>query len=167
MVQPFMLEKLVEALEGIEGFPGLMVTDVRGFGRRTETPETRAPLDFFIEKMRIEIVARDEMVKKIVDTIVRSAHTGNRGDGKVFVWRVEQALAFEPPRPARRLFEMSGENCGRRAGPMNDTVARWKQRARSLKKEANALYLAARDARGPWVRETLGCLRRRVRLQPP
>ena len=75
-----------------EGFPGMTVTDVRGFGRRSETPEAHAPFDFFIEKTRIEIVARDEMVKQIIDTIVRSAHTGNRGDGKVFVWPVEQAF---------------------------------------------------------------------------
>jgi nitrogen regulatory protein PII len=92
MIQPFMLEKVVEALEGIEDFPGITVTDVRGFGCRSETPETHALLDFFIEKTRIEIVARHEMVKQIVDTIVRSAHTGNRGDGKVFVWPVEQAF---------------------------------------------------------------------------
>ncbi|MDQ2920098.1 MAG: P-II family nitrogen regulator [Acidobacteriota bacterium] len=51
-----------------------------------------APLDEFIERVRLEIVARDEMVKQIVETIMRGAHTGNRGDGKVFVWRVEKAV---------------------------------------------------------------------------
>ena len=92
MIQPFMLEKVVEALEVIEGFPGMTVTDVRGFGRRTESTETSPTLDFFIEKTRIEIVARDEMAELIVGTIVRAAHTGRRGDGKVFVWPVEQAF---------------------------------------------------------------------------
>ena len=92
MIQPFMLEKVVEALEVIEAFPGMTVTDVRGFGRRTENTETSPTLDFFIEKARIEIVARDEMAELIVGTIVRAAHTGRRGDGKVFVWPVEQVF---------------------------------------------------------------------------
>ena len=92
VVQPFMLGKVTNALEEINDFPGMTVTDVRGFGRRAITQEADVPLDEFIEKVRLEIVARDEMVKEIVETIVRCAHTGNRGDGKVFVWPVAQAI---------------------------------------------------------------------------
>jgi nitrogen regulatory protein P-II 1 len=92
IIQPFMLEKVVEALEGIEDFPGMTVTDVRGFGRRKVTDNESDPLEMFIEKTRIEIVALDERVETIIETIARSAHTGNLGDGKIFVWPVQQAV---------------------------------------------------------------------------
>jgi nitrogen regulatory protein PII len=101
MVQPFMLSKVTGALEALEGFPGMTVTDVRGFGREKSTHESGAPHrvieDFveYVKKARIEIVARDEMVDLIVETIVRVAHTGNRGDGKVFVWPIEQAVRIQ------------------------------------------------------------------------
>ncbi len=101
MVQPFMLSRVTGALEAIGGFPGMTVTDVRGFGREKSTHEKGAPhrvIEDFVEyvrKARIEIVARDEMVDSIVETIVRAAHTGNRGDGKVFVWPVERAVRIQ------------------------------------------------------------------------
>ena len=98
MVQPFMLSKVTHALQQLEGFPGMTVTDVRGFGREKTTHEQGAPHrvieDFveYIKKARIEIVARDEMVDSIVETIVRTAHTGRNGDGKVFILPVERAI---------------------------------------------------------------------------
>ncbi len=101
MVQPFMLSKVTHALQEIEGFPGMTVMDVRGFGREKSVHEEGAPhrviVDFveYIKKARIEIVARDGMVERIVETIVRTAHTGRRGDGKVFVWPVEHAVRIQ------------------------------------------------------------------------
>jgi len=101
MVQPFMLSKVTSALEAIEGFPGMTVTDVRGFGREKSAHEPGVPHsvreDFveYVKKARIEIVARDEMVEGIVETIVSAAHTGNRGDGKVFIWPVERAVRIQ------------------------------------------------------------------------
>lgn len=101
MVQPFMLSKVTSALEEIDYFPGMTVTDVRGFGREKASHARGAPHrvieDFveYIKKERIEIVARDEMVDRIVETIVRAAHTGNPGDGKVFVWPVERAIRIQ------------------------------------------------------------------------
>ena len=101
IVQPHMMSKVTHALEQIEGFPGVTITDVRGFGREKSVHGEDAPhrvIEDFVEyvrKARIEIVARDEMVDAIVDTIVRVAHTGRRGDGKVFVWQVEQAIRIQ------------------------------------------------------------------------
>jgi nitrogen regulatory protein PII len=98
IVQPFMLSKITHALEEIDGFPGMTVTDARGFGREKSAHDKGAPHrvieDFveYIKKTRIEIVARDVMVEQIVETITRAAHTGNRGDGKIFVWPVEHAV---------------------------------------------------------------------------
>lgn len=101
MIQPFMLGKVTRALEEIYGLPGLTVTDVRGFGREKSAHDVGAPHrvieDFveYVKKVRIEIVARDDMVERIVDTIVNAAHTGRRGDGKVFVWSVERAIRVQ------------------------------------------------------------------------
>lgn len=99
IVQPFMLSKVTHALEEIDGFPGMTITDARGFGReKTDKGAPHRVIEDFVEyvkKTRIEIVARDEMVERIVSTIVRVAHTGNRGDGKVFVWPVERAVRIQ------------------------------------------------------------------------
>ena len=101
MVQPFMLSRVTGALEEIEGFPGMTVTDARGFGREKGQHARGAPhrvVEEFVEyvkKARVEIVARDEMVDLIVETITRAAHTGNPGDGKVFVWPVERAVRIQ------------------------------------------------------------------------
>ncbi len=101
MVQPFMLSKVTSALEEIDDFPGMTVTAVRGFGREKASHARGAPHrvieDFveYVKKERIEIVAHDEMVGLIVQTIVSAAHTGNPGDGKVFVWPVEQAVRIQ------------------------------------------------------------------------
>ena len=103
IVQPFMLRKVTGALEAIDGFPGVTVTDVRGFGREKsahahEEMAHHPTLEEFVEfvkKARIEIVARDEMVDEIVTTITRAAHTGNPGDGKVFVWPVDRAVRIQ------------------------------------------------------------------------
>lgn len=101
VVQPFMLSKVTGALEAIENFPGMTVTDARGFGREKGEHARGAPHraveDFveYVKKSRIEIVAPDAMVDVIVETIKRTAHTGNPGDGKVFVWTVERAVRIQ------------------------------------------------------------------------
>ena len=101
IVQPFRLSKITHALEEMEGFPGMTVTDARGFGREKSIHDKDAPHrvieDFveYVKKTRIEIVAHDEMVDQIVETIANVAHTGNRGDGKIFVWPVERAVRIK------------------------------------------------------------------------
>jgi nitrogen regulatory protein P-II 2 len=101
VVQPFRLSKVTQALEEIRGFPGMTVTDVRGFGREKSVHEEGAPHriieDFveYVKKVRIEIAARDEMVATIVETIARVAHTGNRGDGKIFVAALDDAVRIQ------------------------------------------------------------------------
>ena len=74
----------------------MTVINVRGFGRKMSPREEKeARIDEFHEKVRIEIVAHDEMVEGIVTTLVDAAHTGNDGDGKVFVWEVERAVRIQ------------------------------------------------------------------------
>jgi len=96
MLQPFMLSKVVSALEAIDGFPGMTLTDVRGFGgRRSAREEQSMHLDDFHQKSRIEIVAPDDLTERIVRAITHTAHTGNDGDGKIFVWSVEHAVRIQ------------------------------------------------------------------------
>ena len=97
-IQPFMLTKLTRAFEAIDDFPGMTVTDVQGFGREKAHPETGAAhsrledIVDFSKKVRVEVAAPDAMAERIVQTIGLITRTGNRGDGKVFVWPIESAL---------------------------------------------------------------------------
>lgn len=96
LVQPHMLNKVTSALEELKDFPGMTVVQARGFGRKEGAAEQSAPhYDPFRQKARIEIVAPDEMVESIVETLVGHARTGNDGDGKVFVWDVEHAVRVQ------------------------------------------------------------------------
>lgn len=96
MIQPFMLGKVTSALKAIADFPGMTVTEARGFGHRRSVREQHSPqIEEFKEKTRLEIVTPDEQVEQIVEVLVRAAHTGNSGDGKVFVWSVENAIRIQ------------------------------------------------------------------------
>lgn len=97
IVQPFMLTKISHALESIERFPGLSITDVRGFGREKlehDSEHHRRADDIvdFVKKSRIDIAAPDDLAEEIIRVIERVAHTGNRGDGKIFVTPLETAV---------------------------------------------------------------------------
>ena len=91
-IQPFRLSKVTHALQEIAGLPGLSVVEVQGFGRG----KVRAPGDKvvreFVPKVRIEMVVKDELVEEVVCAIERAAHTGNPGDGVIFVLTVDQAV---------------------------------------------------------------------------
>lgn len=91
IVRPFTIDKIVIALEDIEKFPGITVTDVEGFGRRLQTSAYDS-LNPFKEKKRIEIACNDEMVEQIVAAIRAQAHTGKKGDGIVFVIPIENSV---------------------------------------------------------------------------
>ena len=101
VIQPFMLTKVTRALEQVEHFPGMTIVDARGFGREKVDPEPDEPhsriedVVDFVRKVRIEIVAHDAMVARIVEVIFETVHTGNRGDGKIFVFPVEHALRIK------------------------------------------------------------------------
>ncbi len=101
VIQPFMLTRLTRALEEIAGFPGMTVIEVQGFGREKThhalgEPHSRIEdVVDFVKKVRVEIVAHDGMVESIVQTIVQTTHTGNRGDGKIFVLPVEHAVRIK------------------------------------------------------------------------
>lgn len=91
IVRPFTLDKIVVALEEIEGFPGITVTEAEGFGQRLRTSSYDA-LNPFKEKKRIEIACNDEMVEEIIAAIRSSAHTGKKGDGIILILPIDNAV---------------------------------------------------------------------------
>lgn len=91
IVRPFTVEKIVNAFEDIEGFPGMTVIDSEGFGQRMRT-SAYDTLDPFKPNKRIEVAANDEMVDQIVEAIKSHAHTGKKGDGIIFVTNIENAV---------------------------------------------------------------------------
>jgi len=96
IIRPHMLDKVIDELEKIEDFPGMTVTDARGFGRRLSNLEANAArMDPLKAKTRVEIAAPDVQAQQILETLLRAAHTGHHGDGKVFVWALESAVRVQ------------------------------------------------------------------------
>ena len=96
IIQPFLVTRVVEALKQVEGLPGLTVDrDIRGFGK-TQADESRHKivddLVEYVPKAKIELVVPDELAEKVIQTIQTHAHTGNPGDGKIFVIAVEEVI---------------------------------------------------------------------------
>jgi nitrogen regulatory protein P-II 1 len=94
IIQPFKLEPVKEALHGLS-VQGMTVTEVKGFGRQKGIREVYRGMEYqvdFLPKVKIEIVAPDDKVKVIVDTIVEKARTGRIGDGKIFVYPVAEVI---------------------------------------------------------------------------
>jgi nitrogen regulatory protein P-II 1 len=94
IVKPFKLDEVKEALNEI-GIQGITVSEVKGFGRQKGHTELYRGAEYvvdFLPKIKVEIVVKEELVAKVVETIVESAKTGRIGDGKVFVLNVEEAV---------------------------------------------------------------------------
>ncbi len=94
VIKPFKLDEVRESLSEI-GVNGLTVTEVKGFGRQKGHTELYRGAEYvvdFLPKIKIELVVADEMVEPAMDAIIKAAHTGKIGDGKIFVTNVEQVL---------------------------------------------------------------------------
>lgn len=94
MIKPFKLDDMREALSSI-GIHGMTVSEVKGFGRQKGHTEVYRGAEYavdFMPKMKVEIVAEDEMTERIVKTMIETARTGKVGDGKIFVQTVEQVI---------------------------------------------------------------------------
>lgn len=94
IIKPFKLDEVKDALGDI-GVQGMTVTEVKGFGRtggKREVYRGSAYVVDFVPKVKIEVVAPDELVARIVEAIERAAQTGRIGDGKIFVSPIEEAV---------------------------------------------------------------------------
>ena len=94
IIRPFKIDEVKEALIE-EGIKGMTITEVRGYGRQKGHKETYRGAEYrieFVPKIKIEIVCDDEKVDKIIDAIIKSAKTGQIGDGKIFVYNVHDVI---------------------------------------------------------------------------
>jgi nitrogen regulatory protein P-II 1 len=94
IVKPFVLEDVKGALEQI-GVLGMTVSEVQGYGRQKGHTEVYRGAEYsvdFVPKVRVEVVADDNLADKVVDAVVEAARTGKIGDGKVWVAPVETVV---------------------------------------------------------------------------
>ena len=94
IIKPFKLDEVREALAGA-GLTGLTVTEVKGFGRQKGHTEMYRGTEYkveFVPKVKIEVAVPDDNLQPVLDTIMRTAQTGQIGDGKIFVTAVDQVV---------------------------------------------------------------------------
>ena len=94
IIKPFKLDDVREALSEI-GVQGITVSEVKGFGRQKGHTELYRGAEYvvdFLPKLKIEVVVKDSAVEQTIETITKAANTGKIGDGKIFVYDIEQAL---------------------------------------------------------------------------
>jgi nitrogen regulatory protein P-II 1 len=94
IIKPFKLEEVKDALGEI-GIEGMTVSEVKGFGRQKGHTEIYRGSEYtvdFLPKIKLEIVVSDTQLEGAVTTIVKAAKTGKIGDGKVFVYNIEEAV---------------------------------------------------------------------------
>ena len=94
IIKPFKLDEVREALSEL-GVAGITVTEVKGFGRQKGHTELYRGAEYvvdFLPKVKIEVAVDDSKVEGAIDAITKAAHTGKIGDGKIFVYTLEQAI---------------------------------------------------------------------------
>ncbi|MBK1725861.1 P-II family nitrogen regulator [Halorhodospira neutriphila] len=94
IIKPFKLDDVREALSAI-GVQGITVTEVKGFGRQKGHTELYRGAEYvvdFLPKIKLEVVIDDSLVDRACDAITQAANSGKIGDGKIFVYNVEQAI---------------------------------------------------------------------------
>lgn len=94
IIKPFKLDEVREALSEL-GVSGLTVTEVKGFGRQKGHTELYRGAEYvvdFLPKIKVEVVVSAAQLETAVDAIIKAAHTGKIGDGKIFVSSIEQVI---------------------------------------------------------------------------
>ncbi len=94
IVRHFKLEEVKDALSAV-GVQGMTVSEVRGFGRQKGHKEQYRGAEYtvdFLPKVKMELVVKDEQAKEVIDTIMRTARTGQIGDGKIFVSNLDEMI---------------------------------------------------------------------------
>jgi nitrogen regulatory protein P-II 2 len=94
IIKPFKVDDVREALSDV-GVQGITVSEVKGFGRQKGHTELYRGAEYvvdFLPKVKLEIATNDECEDVVIDAIVKAAHTGKIGDGKIFVSQLEQVI---------------------------------------------------------------------------
>jgi nitrogen regulatory protein P-II 2 len=94
IIKPFKLDDVREALSEI-GVQGITVTEVKGFGRQKGHTELYRGAEYvvdFLPKVKVEVAIDDGLLDQVIEAITKAAQTGKIGDGKIFVFNLEQAV---------------------------------------------------------------------------
>ena len=94
IIKPFKLDEVKEALHEV-GVSGITVTEAKGFGRQKGHTELYRGAEYvvdFLPKVKVEAAVTDDIVERAVEAVEQSARTGKIGDGKVFVFNLEQVV---------------------------------------------------------------------------
>ena len=94
IIKPFKLDEVKEALHEV-GIQGITVTEAKGFGRQKGHTELYRGAEYvvdFLPKIKIEVVVAENQLDTVLDAIVKAAHTGKIGDGKIFVTEIERVI---------------------------------------------------------------------------
>ena len=94
IIKPFKLDDVREALTPL-GVQGLTVSEVKGFGRQKGQTEIYRGAEYhvnFLPKVKVEVAVTAELAEQVVEAIMKAAHTGKIGDGKIFVMDIERAV---------------------------------------------------------------------------
>ena len=94
IIKPFKLDEVREALSAI-GVSGITVTEVKGFGRQKGHTELYRGAEYvvdFLPKVKLEVAIADSMLDQALEAISKAAQTGKIGDGKIFVWDLQQVV---------------------------------------------------------------------------
>jgi nitrogen regulatory protein P-II 1 len=95
IIRPLKLLEVTEELHKIKGLPGVTVSEIKGFGKsRAGNAKEKTVYEMveFVPRIQLEVVVHDEMAEEVVNVIQKVAHTGNTGDGKIFVMNVEETV---------------------------------------------------------------------------
>jgi nitrogen regulatory protein P-II 1 len=94
IIRPHLLESVKDALQAL-GVQGMTISEIKGFGRQKGHTEVYRGSEYkveFVPKLKVEIVVDDELVEQASDAIVKTARTGKFGDGKIFIFPVDEAI---------------------------------------------------------------------------
>jgi nitrogen regulatory protein PII len=106
IIKPFKLAEVKEALSDL-GIEGMTVTEVKGFGRQKGHTEIYRGSEYsvdFVPKVKIEVVLIDSMVENTISAVVNAAKTGKIGDGKVFIYPIEEAVRIRTDETAEKAI---------------------------------------------------------------
>jgi nitrogen regulatory protein P-II 2 len=94
IIKPFKLDEVREALAKV-GVQGITVTEVKGFGRQKGHTELYRGAEYvvdFLPKVKLEVAIKDDLLEQVIEAVEKAAHTGKIGDGKIFVFDLEQTV---------------------------------------------------------------------------
>ena len=94
IIKPFKLDEVKEALQEV-GLQGITVTEAKGFGRQKGHTELYRGAEYvvdFLPKIKIDVAVKTELLDQVIEAVEKAANTGKIGDGKIFVFELEQVI---------------------------------------------------------------------------